>query len=63
MLRPVWRRVLKPAWRFLAPQLRFLWGRITPGGLGIELTTTLAMASVGGFVFCAYADELRRRRG
>ena len=58
VLRPIWRRVLKPAWRFIAPELRFLWGRITPGGLGIELTTTVAIASVGGFIFGAYADEL-----
>ncbi len=58
VLRPIWRRLVKPAWRFLAPELRFLWGRLTPGGLGIELTTTLAVASVGGFIFGAYADEL-----
>jgi undecaprenyl-diphosphatase len=58
VLRPIWRRALRPAWRFLAPQLRFLWGRVTPGDLGIELTTTIAIASVGGFVFGAYADEL-----
>ena len=58
VVRPIWRRLLKPAWRFLAPQLRFLWGRITPGELGIELTTTIAIASVGGFIFGAYADEL-----
>ena len=58
VLGPIWRRLLKPAWRFLAPQLRFLWGRITPGELGIELTTTIAIASVGGFIFGAYADEL-----
>ncbi|MFL5918700.1 MAG: bifunctional DedA family/phosphatase PAP2 family protein [Gaiellaceae bacterium] len=56
--RPIWRRVLKPAGHVIAPQVRFLWGRITPGDLGIELTTTLAVASVGGFVFAAYADEL-----
>lgn len=56
--RPLWRSVLSPAWRFVAPQLRFLWERITPGDLGIELTTTLAVASVGGFVFAVYADEL-----
>jgi undecaprenyl-diphosphatase len=58
VVRPIWRRALRPAWRFLAPQLRFLWGRITPGELGIELTTTIAVASVGGFIFGAYADEL-----
>ena len=58
VLRPVWRRVLKPIGRVIAPQARFLWARITPGELGIELTTTLAIASVGGFVFGAYANEL-----
>jgi undecaprenyl-diphosphatase len=63
VVRPVWRRALRPAWRVVAPQLRFLWHRITPGGLGIELTTTLAVASVGGFVFWAYADELTARPG
>jgi undecaprenyl-diphosphatase len=63
VLRPVWRRVLKPAWRVTAPQLRFVWKRITPGDLGIELTTTLAVASVGGFVFAAYTDELSARPG
>ena len=63
VVRPLWRRALRPAWRFAAPQLRFLWKRITPGGLGIELTTTLAVASVGGFVFYAYTDELNARPG
>jgi membrane protein DedA with SNARE-associated domain len=63
LVRPVWRRALRPLWRFLAPQLRFVWGRITPGDLGIELTTTLAIASVGGFVFGAYANELATRPG
>jgi membrane protein DedA with SNARE-associated domain/membrane-associated phospholipid phosphatase len=58
VVRPIWRRVLKPIGHAVAPQARFLWARITPGDLGIELTTTLAVASVGGFVFGAYADEL-----
>jgi membrane protein DedA with SNARE-associated domain len=63
VVRPLWQRVLKPTGRAIAPQLRFLWARITPGELGIELTTTLAIASVGGFVFGAYADELSARPG
>ena len=50
--------MLKPAGRFIAPEARFLWKRITPGGLGIELTTTIAIASVGGFIFAAYANEM-----
>ena len=30
---------------------RFVWDRVTPGDLGLELTTLLAVASVGAFVF------------
>ncbi|HYH59778.1 MAG TPA: bifunctional DedA family/phosphatase PAP2 family protein [Thermoleophilaceae bacterium] len=63
VIRPLWRRVLMPAARALGPPVRFVGDRITPGGLGIELTTTLAIASVGGFVFIAYADELLARPG
>jgi membrane protein DedA with SNARE-associated domain len=51
VVRPLWRRVLRPAGRFLAPQLRFLWQRITPGGLGIELTTAFSVAAVGSYTF------------
>jgi membrane protein DedA with SNARE-associated domain len=40
---PVARRV----WRFLA----FVWNRLTPGQLGLELTTLLAVAAVGSFAF------------
>jgi undecaprenyl-diphosphatase len=58
VLRPLWRRVLRPIGHVVAPEVRFLWARITPGGLGIELTTTIAVASVGGFVFGAYTNEL-----
>ena len=49
IVRPVWRRVIVPVSRFLAPQVRFLWDRITPGGLGIELTTALAVSAVGSY--------------
>ena len=51
VVRPLWRRVIRPAARFLAPQVRFLWARITPGGLGIELTTALAVSAVGSYAF------------
>ena len=30
---------------------RFVWHRVTPGDLGLELTTLLAIAGVGSFVF------------
>ena len=51
VVRPLWRRVLRPAARVLAPEVRFLWQRLTPGGLGIELTTALAVAAVGSYAF------------
>ena len=43
--RPVWRGVLRPVGHFLGPRIRFLWHRLTPGDLGIELTTALAIAA------------------
>lgn len=33
---------------------RFAWERLTPGELGLELTTLLAVAAVGSFVFFGY---------
>jgi undecaprenyl-diphosphatase len=38
--------------------VRFVWDRITPGDLGLELTTALAVAGVGAYVFVAYAVTL-----
>ncbi len=51
------RRVLRPLVAFgrrLRPQFEFLGRRITPGGLGLELTSLLAVLSVGLFVLIAY---------
>ena len=45
-IRPFWRYVLRPVWTWIAPPLRFLFARLTPGELGIELTTLLAIAGV-----------------
>jgi membrane protein DedA with SNARE-associated domain/membrane-associated phospholipid phosphatase len=45
--RPVWRRLLRPLWNAAAPRLRFVWERVTPGELGLQLTTSLAVAGVG----------------
>src|SRR5688500_17491713 len=36
--------------RRVKPQARFLWNRITPGGLGLELTAILAVLAVSVFV-------------
>jgi undecaprenyl-diphosphatase len=44
-----------PGLRRLLPQLRFLWARITPGGLGLEFTTLIATLSVSMFVLVGYA--------
>lgn len=44
--RRVGRRLARPA--------RFVWDRLTPGQLGLELTTLLAVAAVGSFVFFGY---------
>jgi membrane-associated phospholipid phosphatase len=50
VLRPVAQRVRAPA--------RFVWERLTPGQLGLELTTLLAVALVGGFTFGAHLAKL-----
>jgi membrane protein DedA with SNARE-associated domain/membrane-associated phospholipid phosphatase len=52
--RPIHGRVLAPVARAVAPQLRFVWQRLTPGGLGLELTTALAAGGVGLYVFVLY---------
>jgi len=53
-VRPFWRYVLRPLWILIAPPLRFLAARLTPGELGIELTTLLAIAGV-----CVYTVVLQ----
>lgn len=47
-------RPLVPLGRRLRPQAEFLWRRLTPGMLGLELTTLLSVIAVGGFVLIAY---------
>jgi undecaprenyl-diphosphatase len=51
VLGPLTRRVLRPAWRVALPQLRFLRDRLTPGNLGIEFTTSIAVVVAGLYVF------------
>ena len=52
--RPLHRRILDPLGRAILPELRFLWERLTPGGLGLELTTAMAIGGVGFYVFGLY---------
>jgi membrane protein DedA with SNARE-associated domain len=52
-----------PGARRLQGPVVFVWERLTPGNLGLELTTLLATALVGGYVFLGYllvldGDEL-----
>jgi membrane-associated phospholipid phosphatase len=47
-------RALRALGRRLAGPARFLWDRLTPGQLGLELTSLLAIAAVGSFVFFGY---------
>ena len=54
MERRRWARPLLRIARRLRPQAVFLWRRLTPGRLGLELTTLLAALSVGLFVLIAY---------
>ena len=60
---PVHRRVVRPVAGFAAPYVRFTRDRVTPGDLGLELTTLLAIGGVGLFFFVAYLTELDRSLG
>jgi undecaprenyl-diphosphatase len=46
-------RALRPVARAAAPPARFVWDRVTPGELGLQLTTLSAVACVGVFAFVA----------
>jgi undecaprenyl-diphosphatase len=63
VVRPVWRRALAPLYRVSAPRIRFLWQRITPGELGLELTTALAVVGVAVYLFVAYTVDVVRDPG
>jgi undecaprenyl-diphosphatase len=47
-------RVLRPVVRWARGPARFFLQRLTPGQLGLELTTLLAVAAVGSFAFFGY---------
>ncbi|MDQ4049883.1 MAG: bifunctional DedA family/phosphatase PAP2 family protein [Actinomycetota bacterium] len=58
-----WRGGVRPVTRLAAPRVRFLLDRLTPGHLGLELTTALAVAGVGFYVFVLYAVVLSEDPG
>ena len=53
VVRFLWSILIHPLLRVVWPQVKFLWSRITPGDLGLELTTALAVTGVGVYVFVA----------
>jgi membrane-associated phospholipid phosphatase len=61
--RPLHRRVVRPVTHVAMPYVRFLFDRISPGTLGLELTTLMAIVGVGIFFFVVYLTELARNRG
>jgi undecaprenyl-diphosphatase len=52
-----------PVVRRLLPQIRFTWRRITPGNLGLEFTTLMAVLAVALFVLVGYAMVLSQDPG
>jgi undecaprenyl-diphosphatase len=50
-LRRGWNRFVLPIARKLGPQLRFAWERFTPGGLGLEFTSAVAVLTVSAYTF------------
>jgi membrane protein DedA with SNARE-associated domain/membrane-associated phospholipid phosphatase len=54
-------RALRPVVRTSAAPARFVWDRVTPGELGLELTTLAAVASVGVFAFVAETVRVSER--
>jgi undecaprenyl-diphosphatase len=61
--RPLHRRVVRPVTHVAMPYLRFMFDRVSPGTLGLELTTLVAIAGVGIFTFVAYLTEIHRAPG
>jgi membrane protein DedA with SNARE-associated domain/membrane-associated phospholipid phosphatase len=54
----LWYWFVRPVARVAWPQIRFLWHRLTPGRLGLEFTTTVAVAVAGAYVFIVYMSGL-----
>jgi len=60
---PLYRWLVRPVAHLLAPYLRFGRDRLTPGELGLELTTLMAIGGVGLFVFVAYLAAVAESPG
>jgi membrane protein DedA with SNARE-associated domain len=51
-------RALLAIWRPISGPARFVGSRLTPGGLGLEATTLVAVVAVGAFAYAALAAHL-----
>ena len=58
----LWYWFIRPVSRVAWPQIRFLWRRLTPGQLGLEFTTTVAVAVGSAYAFIFFASELHNDR-
>jgi undecaprenyl-diphosphatase len=58
LLQFLWRVCVRPVLRLLEGPARFFWQRLTPGELGLELTTLAAVVAVGAFTFVGYTIVL-----
>ena len=56
--RPIWHAILNPAAAVVDFFARFGQARVTPGNLGLELTTLLALLAVGTFSFFLIGDAI-----
>lgn len=54
-------RLLRAVWRPVSGPARFAWRRVTPGGLGLELTTLTAIVAVGAFTYFGLLDIVDRQ--
>jgi undecaprenyl-diphosphatase len=52
----LWTRLVRPVVRIAWPHIRFLWRRVTPGNLGLEFTTAMAVAVGSAYVFIFFAS-------
>jgi membrane protein DedA with SNARE-associated domain/membrane-associated phospholipid phosphatase len=59
--RPLVRRVAVPFARRVKRPIRFAWRRLTPGDLGLELSSVIAVTGVGLYVFVALRAQIRDR--
>jgi membrane protein DedA with SNARE-associated domain/membrane-associated phospholipid phosphatase len=54
----LWYWFVRPVSRVAWPQIRFLWRRITPGQLGLEFTSIVAVTVGAAYTFILFASDL-----